>query len=391
DARIELTGEMQGELVRTDGEAVAVSVPPGRGWKGKLEAGRYRLDVVWARPNNRVTYQIGVWPEELVAGLDREVSAPGTVPLSVGRDGLVQLASFGSADVRARVYDAADHLVAENDDGADDWNFQIQARLAAGAYRLHVEPVGRTAATTIVSMRAPEEAAEAPLALPVKAEVALDGPGVFRVGGGVRACSVPDVPCREPANGVVAATGKTLWLVRDRARKTLRATRVVLAPGAARQLQVELDGERPAQLDVANPTGDGVLVVATSLAGQPGVVLAEPGAPASPRAAVQGMAVGPHSAVSVALSGKRPTAVVWTASPSLVTVREWSVPLTMVRGEFERSPDGALEDVGGLARNVDFGPQRLRLALGEATVAVLSDGGHVTSVPWQGGEPFEET
>ena len=58
--------------------------------------------------------------------------------------------------------------------------------------------------------------------------VALDRPGVFRVGGGVRACSVPDAPCREPANGVVAATGKTLWLVRDRARKTLKATRAVL-------------------------------------------------------------------------------------------------------------------------------------------------------------------
>src|SRR5216110_1929003 len=504
DARIELTGEMQGDLVSLDGEGAAVSVPPGRGWKGKLEAGRYRLDVVCARPNNRVTYQIGVWPEQLVAGLDREVAAPGTVPLSVGRDGLVQLASFGSADVRARVYDAADHLVAENDDGADDWNFQIQARLAAGAYRLHVEPVGRTAATTIVSMRAPEEAAEAPLALPVKAEVALEGsvrvyplrappgaelllvaasapesvgcaleaggrtvgasvgrtarvevplapggeyrlrlwsvdgratsahvtavalapprateqelragvtlvavrgleppagvaavaldrPGVFRVGGGVRACSVPDAPCSEPANGVVPAAVQTLWLVREHARKTLKASRVVLAPGAARQVQLELDGERPAQLDVANPTGDAVLVVATSLAGQPGVVLAEPGASASPRAAGQAMAVGPHSAVSVALSGKRPTAVVWTASPSLVTVREWSVPLTMVLGEFERSPDGALEDVGGLALNVDFGPQRLRLALGEATVAVLSDGGHVTSVHWQGGEPFEET
>src|SRR5439155_975277 len=42
DARIELTGEMQGELVRTDGEGAAVSVPTGRGWKGKLEAGRDR-------------------------------------------------------------------------------------------------------------------------------------------------------------------------------------------------------------------------------------------------------------------------------------------------------------------------------------------------------------
>src|SRR5207247_2206591 len=96
DARIELTGEMQGDLVRLDGEGAAVSVPPGRGWKGKLDAGRYRLDVACARPNNRVTYGIGVWPEQLVAGLDREVSVPGTVPLSVGRDGLVQLAPFGS-------------------------------------------------------------------------------------------------------------------------------------------------------------------------------------------------------------------------------------------------------------------------------------------------------
>jgi len=210
------------------------------------------------------------------------------------------------------------------------------------------------------------------------------------VGGGVRACSVPDAPCSEPANGVVAAADQTLWLVHERARKTLKASRMVLAPGAARQVQLELDGERPAVLDVANPKGDAVLVVATSLAGQPGVVLAEPGASASPRAAGQAMAVGPHSAVSVALSGKRPTAVVWGTSPSLVTVREWSIPVTMVL-ENERSPDGALEDVGGLALNLDSGPQRVRLALGEATVAALSDGERITSVHWHGGEPFEET
>src|SRR5437867_3667012 len=363
DTRIELTGEMQGELVRTDGEGAAVSVPPGRGWKGKLEAGRYRLDVVCARPNNRVSYALGVWPEQLVAGLDREVSVPGTVPLSLGRDGLVQLASFGSADVRARVYDAEDHLVAENDDGADDWNFQIQARLAAGAYRLHVEPVGRGSATTIVSMRAPEEAVEPLLALPARTDVALAGsvrvyplrvppdaelllvaasapesvgcaleaggrtvgaavgrtarvevplahggeyrlrlwsvdgratrahvtavalspqrtteqqlqagvtlatvsgleppagvavvaldrPGVFRLGGGARACSLPEAPCSEPANGIVAAAGQVLWLVRDLAtrdaKRVVKASRVVLAPGAARQLQVEIEGERPA-------------------------------------------------------------------------------------------------------------------------------------------------
>src|SRR5207247_3930483 len=221
--------------------------------------------------------------------------------------------------------------------------------------------------------------------------VALDRPGVFRVGGGVRACSVPDAPCREPANGVVAATGQTLWLVRERVPKTLKASRVVLAPGAARQVQLELDGERPAELEVVKPTGEAVLVVATSLAGQPGVVLTEPGAPASPRAAGQHMAVGPHSAVSVALSGPRPTAVVWAASPSLVTVREWSFPVPHV-SEFEPSPDWELEDLTALEFSAyPLEPKRMRLAVGEATVAVLSDGDHVTSVHWQGGEPFEET
>src|SRR5439155_20951244 len=64
--------------------------------------------------------------------------------------------------------------------------------------------------------------------------------------------------------------------------------------------------------------------------------------------------------------------------------------LTMVL-ESERSPDGELEDVGGLVLNVDSGPKRVRLALGEATVAAFSDGERITSVHWHGGEPFEET
>src|SRR5436309_3946903 len=512
DARIELTGEMQGDLVRTDGEGAAVSVPPGRGWKGKLEAGRYRLDVVCARPNNRVTYELGLWPEELVAGLDREVSAPGTVPLSVGRDGLVQLASFGSADVRARVYDAEDHLVAENDDGADDWNFQIQARLAAGAYRLHVEPVGRASASTAVSLRAPAEAAEPPLALPAATDIALEGgvrvyplqapadaelllvaasapesvgcaleaggrtvgaavgrtarvevplarggeyrlrlwsvdgratsahvtavalalkrtteqqlqagvtlaavrglappagvaamqldrPGVFRVGAGVRACSVPDAPCVEPANGVFAVAGQTFWLVRERAQKMVKAFRLVLAPGAARQLQVELEDDRPAACDVAKSRDRPVLVVATSLAGQPGALLVDRTAPAAPRAAGAGMAVGTHSAASVTLAAERPTAVVWAASPSgprsQVTVREWSFATppgeSGLAGSWAGEQGGEVAGVTARIFDLPPGPKRVRLALGEATVVALSDGERVTSVHWQGGEPFEET
>ena len=208
DARIELTSEMQGVLVlvEDDGRLTPVAtLPPARGWKGKLQAGHYRLEATCVRPNNQLPYAVAVWPEQLVAGLDREISAPASIPVSVGRDALVQLSSFGAADVRARLYDDQGQLIASNDDSPDDWNFQIQARVGAGMYRLQVDPVGIApakmlvppppsppqpdyygnygaqptpvptplSATCSVSMRAPEETEQAPLALPAKTDVSL--------------------------------------------------------------------------------------------------------------------------------------------------------------------------------------------------------------------------
>jgi hypothetical protein len=210
DARIELTSEMQGTLVLVNDDhqlTPIAQLPPARGWKGKLPAGRYRLEATCVRPNNQLPYEVAVWPEQLVAGLDRTVTAPVSVPVSVGRDGLVQLSSFGSADVRARLYDDQGHLIAGNDDGPDDWNFQIQARVRAGTYRLQVDPVGTApakvlvprptptkqpnyygdygeeatptasatplSATCSVSMRAPDEVEQPALSLPASTEVSL--------------------------------------------------------------------------------------------------------------------------------------------------------------------------------------------------------------------------
>ncbi len=171
---VELTSEMQGTLLRVghDGSAQSAGfVPPSRGWKGELGAGRYRIEAVSSRRNNRVTYQIGFWPEQLVAGLSREVSAPGEIPVSVGQPGLVELTSFGSADVRARLYDGRGQLVAANDDRPDDWNFAIAGPLPAGRYRLLVDPAGRENATCTVSMTVPPEVEKPPLALPSRTEV----------------------------------------------------------------------------------------------------------------------------------------------------------------------------------------------------------------------------
>lgn len=177
DAAIELTGEMQGELQLVGGDESVTGVAsllPGRGWKGELSAGRHLLKVVCSRRNNRQPYQVAVRPEQLVAGLTREVHAPASVPVSVGSDGLVEIASFGSADVRGRLLDADGHLVASSDDRAGDWNFSIQRRLAPGAYRLDVEPVGAAEGNTSISMRAPAEVEGPPLSLPVQAVLDLD-------------------------------------------------------------------------------------------------------------------------------------------------------------------------------------------------------------------------
>jgi hypothetical protein len=171
---IELSGEMEGKLVRVGGAAGDVAaVPAGKGWQGRLEAGRYRLETVCARINNKVDYAVQVRLDELLAGQSLSVTAPASVPLSVGRDGLTELASFGPADVRARLYDEAGTLLGENDDRPEDWNFLLLQRLAPGRYRLQIDPVGTSSASCTVAMRAPEEKVESALALPAKTEVVL--------------------------------------------------------------------------------------------------------------------------------------------------------------------------------------------------------------------------
>jgi hypothetical protein len=170
--RIELTGGMEGRLlVRDDAGATPVEVPVARGFEGPLAAGAYRLEVVSARPNNRATYQVAVWPEPLVAGLDRGVNAPADVPVSIGSTGLYELATFGPSDVRGRLEDASGRVVGRSDDRPDDWNLQIAGTLVPGSYRLRLEPVGRKAAFTTVSLRRREEKEEAALAAPAEADL----------------------------------------------------------------------------------------------------------------------------------------------------------------------------------------------------------------------------
>jgi hypothetical protein len=158
DASIELTGEMQADLLR-DGAKVGF-VPPERGWKGRLEAGTYRLEVVGARVNNRAPYSVAVWTEQLVEGQRRETRGTADIPVSIGTAGVFEIATFGDMDVAARLFDAQGRLLASGDDRPHDWNAHLSVRLDPGLYRLRIEPVGTSSGQTRVSLRRPAEREE---------------------------------------------------------------------------------------------------------------------------------------------------------------------------------------------------------------------------------------
>lgn len=169
DVRIGLNNEMQGELFllgEAGGATKLAEVGAIEPWRGLLRKGRYRLEVKCGRPNNRVDYRVSLQAGQLLAGARRELSLPAELELSVGREALVELDSFGMTDLRARLYDAGGKLLAQNDDRDHDWNFLIARKLDAGRYRLKLDPVGQAEGNSEVFMRIPAEIAEPELALP---------------------------------------------------------------------------------------------------------------------------------------------------------------------------------------------------------------------------------
>lgn len=175
DLNITLDSEMEATLVNVANPKNTLAKIEARlAWSGKLLAGRYRVQATNSRSNNHVPYTLQISVAQLVAGQSREILAPVVIPVSVGVDGLVELQSFGHSDVRARLVDANGEPVAQNDDRPDDWNFHIARRLRPGEYKLIVDPVNQEQASTNVSMHAPAEAAEKPLALGSDAEIMDD-------------------------------------------------------------------------------------------------------------------------------------------------------------------------------------------------------------------------
>lgn len=176
-----LDPEMEGTLVRPGGDPGAdpstagEPLPAARPARLVLEAGGHELRLRSARLDDLRPYRLRVDPSPLVAGLARDVAAPGEVELAVGDTGTYFLESFGPADVRARLLDAAGHEIARGDDRPGDWNFLLSPRLTPGRYRLRVDPVGASQASTRVAMHALVERAGEPWTVSGAHRVELGG------------------------------------------------------------------------------------------------------------------------------------------------------------------------------------------------------------------------
>ena len=281
DTSLELTDEMMGELYQVGPaqSAAVATVPPSRGWAGRLEKGRYRLEAVCVRTNNSVPYRVAVWPAPLLAGLARNVTAPVSLPVSVGTDGLVELSSSGSTDVRGRLYDAEGRLVASNDDRPSDWNFSIAGKLARGTYRLQVDPVGARQARTSIAMAMPRETTGKPLAPSEDRTLSLGS-------------AVHVLALEIPKNGgflAVSATsvesiGLSLEVEQGGAWRSLgsrvgRSVRLEtpLAPGAAHRVRVWSADRRGAPVQLTSLVGAAAAASETELSR--GLALAGPARP----------------------------------------------------------------------------------------------------------------
>lgn len=501
-ASIGLTAEMEGRLLRSapGGASEEVSfIPPGRGYRGELSEGIYRLEVVCSRENSGVEYELSISPAELVAGVSRTITAPAVIPIAVGPQSLSELSSFFTADVRATLLDAETNAIAWSDDRPDDWNFQILERLAPGRYSLRVEPVGTEQAPTVVSFRAPREVEREPLVLPARREIqlgedveliplelppavnpealaivlsspetigaaietatesgfravassvgnrvelavplgrqemrlrlwssdkrrsrtvleafafspprfsekvaasgitlapvsdALGAAGVTLDSGGLMRIDAPDVrwaseplrPFEPPFNGLALPTGSVVWLLgRPGDKVALARARI----GA--ETVLALSPDRPVEIDLDQrsfgPGGPGgpVVVMARSFTGQPSV------------RASGSMSVGPGSALSVTLERNRASVLVSETPgtrPVETRVRAVSFSEPKPASGGWGSIEGRLAGREARAFDLPDGEKLVSLALDEATAAVLSSGGEVESVHWQGGIPFEET
>ncbi|MDA8017986.1 MAG: hypothetical protein MPN21_11115 [Thermoanaerobaculia bacterium] len=142
ELQVELSRDVIADLVRPADGQVLGRVTTLRGLDGAVPAGEYELHIRPARQNNRIDYRLLIEPRQLLPGYSRTVQVPGTYRLVVGEPSLIETATFGSLDVRARLLDTEGRALAQSDDRPGDWNLRLVRRLEPGEYQLEVASSG---------------------------------------------------------------------------------------------------------------------------------------------------------------------------------------------------------------------------------------------------------
>lgn len=279
------------------------------------------------------------------------------------------------------------------------------------------------------------------------ARVELDRPGLLALSAapaglaGSGLTGVPLAPITSTVSpGAVTATtaepallsvaGTSAWLVAppakgSSARGSVRGARVMVPLGLDGGARIPVPPGQTAVCDLGtvDESGSGpLLALVTAPAGQPGLKVeekkrlgkedrgdlpssvGEPGGDSQPaigggrggwaRPSAAAMAVGPRTALAVALAPQSPVARVWDAGtgevPAEVLLRQVRFPAPAAGSLAWGVTDGRLEGLAARRLDLPAGAKKLRLSLGEETVGVLSRGDEVLGVHWRGGAPFEE-
>jgi len=169
EVSISLSKSMQGSLYRQAENSritLVVDFSDKKSFRSELLKGRYLLKVSNKKKNSFFDYAVSTSTVEILPGETRSVYAPETVPISIGKTGLVEISSFGYQDVKAALYDSSGALIAANDDRAHDWNFDLLENLDRGKYTLKVQAVGASSGETAVSVFVPQTTPEPQISLP---------------------------------------------------------------------------------------------------------------------------------------------------------------------------------------------------------------------------------
>jgi hypothetical protein len=165
-AALTVPGNMEAKIFGEDGKEFGTT---SKGeWSGRLPAGNYDLKIISIEKNNRLPYTILLATRDLIPGLTQPVrNLPAQMDVSLDRDSLVDITSFGDVDVKAALWDSDGKIsIAAADDMPHDWNFRISRSLKAGQYRLNISAADSGSGAVDIWMQTRKELALERQAIP---------------------------------------------------------------------------------------------------------------------------------------------------------------------------------------------------------------------------------